>query len=375
MSGLIRSCVVAAPPGRPPERSRTTRRVGCRQPRRSSPCPAPPAALALLLLSATAAAQPHPAYGPRLEGFDYPHPVRTFAFDSQRQSLEMAYLDVAPTEPANGRTVVLLHGKNFCAATWESAIAALAGAGYRVVAPDQVGFCKSDKPERYQFSFAQLAANTRALLDSLGIARAVVVGHSMGGMLAARYALQYPDAVERLVLVNPIGLEDWKALGVPWRDVDDWFAGERKTTFESIRRYQLEVYYDGRWRPEYTRWVEMLAGMYAGPGGERVAWNQALASDMVFNQPVVHEFGDIAVPTTLFIGRKDRTAIGRDRAPEALKDRLGDYPALGRRAARTIPQATLVEFDDLGHSPQVEAPGRFERALLDALAGSPAPAD
>src|SRR5690606_6035414 len=122
-----------------------------------------------------------------------------------------------------------------------------------------------------------------------------------------------------------------------------------------------------KWKPEYTRWVEMLAGMYAGPGKEAVAWNQALASDMVFNQPVVHEFGDIRVPTTLLIGQKDRTAIGRDRAPEPLKSALGDYPALGRQAARAIPGATLVEFADLGHSPQVQAPARFNAALLEAL--------
>lgn len=201
----------------------------------------------------------------------------------------------------------------------------------------------------------------------------VIVGHSMGGMLAARYALQHPGAVERLVLVNPIGLEDWKAEGVPWRDAGDWYAGELKTTFDSIRSYQLDVYYHGKWKPEYTPWVEMLAGMYSGPGRERVAWNQALASDMVFNQPVVHEFGDIQVPTTLVIGQKDRTAIGRDRAPDALKAKLGDYPALGRRAAAAIPGAALVEFDDLGHSPQVEAPGRFNAALLEVLSGEETP--
>ncbi|MBJ7574955.1 alpha/beta hydrolase [Luteimonas sp. MC1828] len=339
------------------------------------PKPSTPAIVAAALAcawSACAGATDHPVYGPRLEGFDYPHPVQTFAFDSQRQALQMAYLDVAPTGAPNGRTVVLLHGKNFCAATWDAAIAALAGAGWRVVAPDQVGFCKSDKPAHYQFSFAQLAANTHALLASLDVERSVVVGHSMGGMLATRYALQYPDAVEQLVLVNPIGLEDWKALGVPWRDAADWYAGELRTSFDSIRAYQLDVYYGGQWKPAYTRWVTMLAGMYAGPGGERVAWNQALASDMVFNQPVVHEFGDIAVPTTLFIGQKDRTAIGRDRAPEGLKARLGDYPALGRRAAAAIPGATLVEFDDLGHSPQVEAPERFNAALLQALSTTPA---
>ncbi len=126
----------------------------------------------------------------------------------------MAYLDVKPDKP-NGRTVVLLHGKNFCAATWEGQIRALTGAGYRVVAPDQIGFCKSSKPGAYQFTFRQLAENTHALLDKLGIETPIVVGHSTGGMLAAHYALLYPKEVARLVMVNPVGLEDWSAKGLP----------------------------------------------------------------------------------------------------------------------------------------------------------------
>ena len=305
-------------------------------------------------------------YGMQLEGFDYPYEVRRYAFDSQRQPLSMAYLDVAPGKP-NGRVVVLLHGKNFCAATWQSSIQALVKAGYRVIAPDQIGFCKSSKPERYQFSLAQLADNTYGLLHSLGIERTTVVGHSMGGMLAIRYALLHPDAVEQLLLVNPIGLEDWKALGVPWRSVDAWYARETKTSFDTIKQYQLTTYYGGKWKPEYDRWVDMLAGMYAGPGGDRVAWNQALTSDMVFNQPVVYELPNLKVPTTLFIGQRDNTAIGKDLAAPELREKLGDYPALGKRAAAAIPGAKLVEFDDLGHSPQVEAPKRFNAALLGAL--------
>lgn len=324
-------------------------------------------ALAIALVAAPAVAQEPHFYGPQLEGFAYPHPVKRFEFDSQRQRLSMAYMDVAPSGEPNGRTVLLLHGKNFCAATWESAIAALAGAGFRVVAVDQVGFCKSSKPRRYQFSFGQLADNTHALLRSLGIERAVVAGHSMGGMLAARYALQYPLATGHLVLVNPIGLEDWRAEGVPWRNVDAWYAGQLKTSREGIKAYQQKFYYAGQWKPEYDRWVDMLAGMYAGPGKEAVAWDQALASDMIFNQPVVYEFPRIRVPTTLFIGQHDRTAIGRDLAPPELAERLGDYPELGKRAARLIRNSRLVEFDDLGHSPQVEAPERFNAALLEAL--------
>lgn len=68
-------------------------------------------------------------------------------------------------------------------------------AGYRGSpgsAERRVGFCSSSKPRGYQFSFGQLAANTRALLDERGIDKATLIGHSMGGMLAARFALAYP---------------------------------------------------------------------------------------------------------------------------------------------------------------------------------------
>jgi pimeloyl-ACP methyl ester carboxylesterase len=323
-------------------------------------------AIACFNAMSSADARQH-AFGPQLEGFEYPYEVERFEFQSQGLPLSMAYLDVAPDE-ANGRTVVLLHGKNFCAATWELAIVALMDAGYRVVAPDQVGFCKSSKPQAYQFSLGQLAYNTHALLEELGIRSATIVGHSMGGMLAVRYALQYPQATTQLVLVNPIGLEDWKAEGVPWRSVDEWNARELKTDFASIKKYQQDVYYGGQWKPGYDRWVEMLAGMYAGPGKQAVAWSQALTSDMVFNQPVLYELPKLAVPTTLFIGQRDRTAIGKDLAPPDVAKQLGDYPSLGKQAAKAIPGAKLVEFADLGHSPQVEDPARFHAALLEALA-------
>jgi pimeloyl-ACP methyl ester carboxylesterase len=225
---------------------------------------------------------------PMLAEFAYPYPVQQFAFESQQQKLSMAYMDVQPNKP-NGKVVVLLHGKNFCAATWETTIGVLRDHGYRVIAPDQIGFCKSSKVQAYQFSLHQLAANTRALLASLGIERPIVIGHSMGGMLALRYALLYPDQMAALVVVNPIGLEDWKAKGVPLRTADQLFQGELKTNFDTIKKYQQATYYAGTWNPAYDRWVNMLAGMYAGDDGRIVAWNQALTSDMVLSQPVVYE--------------------------------------------------------------------------------------
>ncbi len=323
--------------------------------------------VALALASATSSrASEDPVYGAELEGFAYPFPVLHHRFASQGQQLDMAYMDVQPEVP-NGRAVVLLHGKNFCAATWERTIDELRRAGYRVVAPDQVGFCKSTKPERYQFSFQQLAANTHALLGELGVPRATVIGHSTGGMLGIRYALMYPGDVEQLVLVDPIGLEDWKAKGVPWQGVDDWNRRERATTAERIRDYERSTYYAGTWQPEYEPWVQMLAGMYRGAGRDRVAWNSALLYDMIFTQPVVYELGRLAVPVLLMIGDKDTTAIGKDLAPPAAQATLGDYPKLGKAAAAAIPGARLIEFPDLGHAPQIQAPERFHKALLDGL--------
>src|ERR1700737_928902 len=173
-------------------------------------------------------AEEHKKYGAELEGFAYPYEIQRFQFISQGEDVFMAYMDVLPRQ-SNGSTAVLLHGRNFCAATWESSINILRQAGYRVIAPDQVGFCKSSKPVHYQFSIQQLATNTNALVKSLKIDRAIYIGHSLGGMTAIRYALMFPEAVEQLVLVNPIGLEDWQGKGAPYRGIDkELFVGGQR---------------------------------------------------------------------------------------------------------------------------------------------------
>jgi pimeloyl-ACP methyl ester carboxylesterase len=285
--------------------------------------------------------------------------------EAQQHSLEMAYMDV-PADKPNGRTVVLLHGKNFSGAYWAPTIRALTAAGYRVIAPDQIGFGKSSKPRRFQYSFQQLAVLTRTLLDRLGIKTAAVVGHSMGGMLGVRFALQYPDRVERLVLVNPIGLEDWKAL-VPYKTIDESLRSELAATPESVRAYMRESYFGGQWKPEYEALIEIPVGWMAGPDRPRVALSAALTTDMAFTQPVVYELGDLKVPTLLIIGQRDRTALGRAWAGPEVKAKLGNYPELGRRAKAAIPGAQLVEIEEAGHLPQVEQFDLYLSALTAFL--------
>ena len=322
--------------------------------------------LLVLLLTVPALADDGPAYGPMLEGYAYPHPLSHYRFTSQGVAMDMAYMDVAAPKP-NGRTIVLLHGKNFCAATWEASIQTLSAAGYRVIAPDQIGWCKSTKPEHYQFTFEQLAANTHDLLKSLGIRRAIIMGHSTGGMLAVRYGLLFPADTERLVLVDPLGLEDWRAKGVPWQSLDAQYQTQLKTTADSIRDYERTTYYAGTWKPEYEQWVQMLAGMYRGPGRAVVAWNSALTYDMIYTQPVFYEFEKLSMPVLLIIGDKDTTAPGKQLALPELRAQLGHYPELAKAAVARMQHGQLVEFPDLGHSPQVQDPAAFHKALLDAL--------
>ncbi|MBD3297979.1 MAG: alpha/beta fold hydrolase, partial [candidate division Zixibacteria bacterium] len=285
--------------------------------------------------------------------------------EAQRQTLEMVYMDEQGQSP-NGKTVLLLHGKNFSGAYWETTIDALLDDGYRIVAPDQIGFGKSTKPECFQFSFHALATHTRALLDDLDITSVRVVGHSMGGMLATRFALMFPDMTEKLILVNPIGLEDWKRT-VPYVTIADWLKQEMMKTPQGVKEYMTQSYFDGQWTPEYDPLVEIQAGWAKGPDYVRTAWVSALTYDMIFTQPVLYEFGDLTMPTLLIIGQRDRTALGKNLVSEKVAMTLGQYPELGQRAADAIPDAELVEYDNIGHVPQFEAFDRYIATLKGFL--------
>ena len=135
-----------------------------------------------------------------------------------------------------------------------------------------------------------------------------------------------------------------------------------------------EAYFAGEWKPAYDALTEIQRGWITGFDWEQVAWNAALTSDMIFTQPVVHEFPQVRVPTMLTIGQRDRTRLA-GWAPPEVRERLGNYPELGRAAALAIPNAALVELEGVGHAPQVEALGRLRGGVLVAVSpdvsGSP----
>lgn len=300
-----------------------------------------------------------------LSAVEYPYEVRFLKLQFQNHNLQMAYMDVRPSNP-NSKNVLLLHGKNFNGAYWQTTIRELVHNGYRVIVPDQIGFGKSSKPFHIQYSFQQLALNTKILLDSLGVDKTAVLGHSMGGMLATRFALMFPAITEKLILENPIGLEDYKVLA-PYNPIDVVYKNELAQNYDKIKQYQLSAYYDNQWKPEYDPWVNLLAGWTLNEDYPLIAWNAALTADMIFTQPVVYEFHLIKSPTLLIIGTRDRTAIGKALASPEIQKTMGLYNKLGKKTQHKIPHSQLVELENVGHLPHIEAFDRFIQPLLEFL--------
>ncbi len=307
--------------------------------------------LAVASVNADSHQSPEPL-GIAMENYDYPHPVDFLDLKIQGKRARMAYMDVRPSEESNDQAVMLMHGKNFFGAYWKKTIAHLADQGYRVVVPDQIGFGKSSKPNIH-YSFQLLAQNSKQLLEKLEVDEVAVVGHSMGGMLATRFALMYPERTSHLILENPIGLEDYRRK-VDFQSIEETYKKILNYTKEGLIEYHKSYY--AEWKEAYRRFPMIhyrwtLSGEYP-----RLAWASALTYEMIYTQPVVHQLPDVKVPTLLVIGQEDRTSLGSG-------PNLGQYPELGKKAAEAIPDATLVELDGIGHLPHLEATDHFHQAL------------
>ncbi len=324
------------------------------------------AAVLLQPTIAAFAAEPAPRepYGIDLEGFAYPYPVNLLPLVNDGEQLRMAYMDVAPAKP-NGRTAVLLHGRNFPSSYWAPVIKTLTEAGYRVVVPDQIGFGKSSKPSG-ELHFDTLARNTVALLDHLGIAKADIVAHSLGGMLGVRIARAYPDRVAHLLLAAPIGLEDYRFY-VPPTPTEKVLENEDKLTADGYRK-QLETNYSLKLPPDQvTPFIDARFNIKGSADYPR--WLRAFVSSgqMIYREPVVHEIPEITEPTLFIMGADDHNAPGRPNAPEALRPKMGQNAELAKALAAKMPNARAEVIANAGHLVFLDAPQKFDELMLAFL--------
>lgn len=263
-------------------------------------------------------------------------------------------------------TVVLLHGKNFSGFYWEDVARSLQSWGYDVLIPDQIGFGKSSKPTYFQYSFRQFARLTHELIQSKGIKNYIVVGHSMGGMLATEISYLFPNEVETLVLVNPIGLEDYGYYSEP-KSFEFFLNYERKKTIADIIAYQKKNYYDGEWNQKYEALTKIHEGWLNGPDAEKIQEVNALTYNMIFSEPAILQFPELQTKISLILGTRDRTGPGRGWRSNEPDYELGRYDKLGERVKEKNNQVKLFELNDLGHLPQIEDYERFESVFKKAL--------
>ena len=232
--------------------------------------------------------------------------------------------------------------------------------------PDQIGFGKSSKPFIH-YSFHRFARFNKQLLDTLGIQKVIVLGHSMGGMLATRFTLMYPGTVEKLLLEDPIGLEDYRTF-VPYKSAEEDYQTELKTTYESVKKYYQASYFT-QWKPEYEYLVKIGANVNKSADFPRYAMVAALTYEMIYEQPVCYEFDQIKVPAVLFIGKKDNTIVGKALLSPEEQTKHGQYKILAPETAKKIPGCKLIEFDNCKHIPHIEVADQFLKALMENIKG------
>jgi pimeloyl-ACP methyl ester carboxylesterase len=305
---------------------------------------APPGAAAQMIL------EPPAHYGPmsvNLEDVEYPFEVKYLPLTLYGEDVRLAYMDELPTAPANGRTVVLLHGMNFFAEYWGGTMEALRDEGFRVVAIDQIGFGRSSKPI-IPYTLGDMTLNIRELLEHLGVQQAAIVGHSMGGVIATRFALFYPEVASHLVLVNQIGMTDGR-LQRPAGRVENGYQANLRRDYAAIRN-NFERYYV-TWDPEAEKYIRIHYGWTLSSDYPRLAMVRALVGQMLFAEPIVYDWPHIRSRTLVLSGEVDGP----------------NFVQQVRTVAATIPDAELHLILNVGHNPHLEAPDRFRPPLIEFL--------
>ena len=250
-------------------------------------------------------------------------------------------------DSGNGTPVVLIHGFGASIYGWRYQLVPLVAAGYRVVAFDNRGFGFSDKPA-HGYHNAEYAHLVVSLLDSLGIASAVLVGHSMGGAIAAEVARAHPDRVRGLVLIDAAGF------GMRWPGVlkvARWpFVGAIATAFRGrwiTRRILRSTFADRR------RVTEADVDQYYAPAPDP-DYGRALRGvlrEFRFDTLGGGRLASVQTPTLILWGDADRWISISD----------------GTRFAHELPRSEFVVLQRTGHDGAEESPDQVNRLLLDFL--------
>jgi pimeloyl-ACP methyl ester carboxylesterase len=262
-----------------------------------------------------------------------------------------------------GPAVVLLHGFPESWWTWHRVIPGLIAAGFRVVAVDQRGYNLSDRPDGVAaYRIERLVADVVGVLDGLGIARAHVVGHDWGGMIAWAFAMAHPDRLDRLVVLNlPHPRRFRTALWTSRQLFMSWYIGLfqlpvvpewmlRRQDFAALRKAGWRGRSPDAFTPDdVARYIQA----FSQPGALTAAvnWYRALARDVL--RGTAPPIRRIDAPTLVIFGERDK-ALNKDFADPLPED---------------VPNARVLRIPQASHFVHHDEPVQVGGAIAAFLAG------
>jgi len=259
-------------------------------------------------------------------------------------------------DEGTGYPVVLVHGLGSCAESWLFNVEGLAQR-YRVLVPDLLGFGRSDKPtDHRELSLTRSSRFLAGFLETQGVRKAHLVGNSMGGIVSLQFAVDYPQMVNKLVLVDPAGfgrdvhitlrLQSLPVLG------EILATPSRRNTRLSL---QIASYQHGFITAELVERFYEIARQPGMKAPYLAAVRQGITLGGVKRQilePLQARLSTITAPTLLIWGRHDQVLpIGHLKMAKEL-----------------LPHAQVHIFEDCGHIPQMEKPDEFNRLVMQFLA-------
>lgn len=245
-------------------------------------------------------------------------------------------------ETGQGPNLIFLHGLGSSSEIWAANIGPLAEK-YHVYAVDQIGFGRSDKP-LIDYKIQTFVEFLQGFMQAAGISKASLVGNSLGGWIAADFAAQHPEMVDRLVLVDAAGMRPVGGMGKLPVDLNP-------SSLVSMRQIMEHVVYDKQFVTDALVRHAFEAHLRNGDG---YTIEQTLAGVFAADQFEDEKARNIHAPTLVLWGHDDALI------PLSSAERF----------QKAISGAKLVVLNQCGHVPEIEKPQEFNQALLDFL-GSP----
>lgn len=273
----------------------------------------------------------------------YTHPIhKTIVGDN----IDLAYVQLGEGE----QTLVFIHGFASHIPVWEHNLSVLKKY-YRCLALDLPGHGFSAK-KNYSYSIDFYVQTVKQWLDKLGVQKAVLVGHSMGGQISIKLALKHPTLFSKLILVAPAGFETFTPTEKQW--LSQFTSGNLMITSQYMKWIlNLKNYFYKLSDKELEKLNDLNRNFFSIQENRYLP--QILEGSVrgMMNAPVFEDLPKLLLPTLVFFGKNDQLIPNKFLHPDLSSENIARY------GTSQLPQSKLILYNQCGHFLQYEQPSRF----------------